>query len=264
MPEGPEVKIASTYYNSFFENSKNIRFDILTNYYEKKYSEVFQTLNNYISTSFQPTLTIGKNIFIPLTNGQYFNFHLGMTGGWSEVNVKHCHFKVSSGSKVLFFKDVRKFGKMRILSADELEKKHFKEFDLLNQHYDYNKHQEYLKKKVSPNKSVCSTLMDQRFFPGVGNYIKSEALYAAKIHPEKKWGRLSSTKKKDLLNKTQAIMQSSYASGGAELKDFKNPFHTSDFELKVYGKKKDSHGFEIVSKLTSDQRKSWFCPKLQK
>ena len=24
MPEGPEVKIASTYYNTFFENSKNM------------------------------------------------------------------------------------------------------------------------------------------------------------------------------------------------------------------------------------------------
>ena len=25
-------------------------------------------------------------------------------------------------------------------------------------------------------------------FPGVGNYIKSEALYLSEIHPEEKWG----------------------------------------------------------------------------
>lgn len=264
MPEGPEVKIASSYYNNFFENSKNIKFDLLTEYYEKKYSEVFEILNSHISSHFQPTITIGKNLFIPLTNGLYFNFHLGMTGGWSEENIKHCHFRVRSGSKELFFKDVRKFGKMRILNLEELEKKHVKEFDMLNDDYDFNMHFDYLKKKISPTKSVCSTLMDQRFFPGVGNYIKSEALYASKIHPEKKWGQLSTKKITNLISKTQEIMQSSYASGGAELKDFKNPFHSSDFKLNVYGKKEDPNGLKIISKLTSDQRKSWYCPKLQK
>ena len=35
MPEGPEVKIASSYYNSFFDGSNNIGFAILTEYYEK-------------------------------------------------------------------------------------------------------------------------------------------------------------------------------------------------------------------------------------
>lgn len=264
MPEGPEVKIASTYYNCFFENSKNIKFDLLTEYYERKYSSVFETVNTHISSQFEPTITIGKNLFIPLTNDLFFNFHLGMTGGWSEKSIKHCHFRVSSGSKELFFKDVRKFGKMRILNLEELEKKHFKEFDMLNNAYNFNKHLEHLKKKVSTTKSVCSTLMDQRFFPGVGNYIKSEALYASRIHPEKKWGQLSEKKTIELINKTQYIMQSSYATGGAELKDFKNPFHISEFELKVYGKDKDPNGLEIISKLTSDQRKSWYCPKLQK
>jgi formamidopyrimidine-DNA glycosylase len=59
-------------------------------------------------------------------------------------------------------------------------------------------------------------------------------------------------------------MQRSYISGGAELKDFKNPFHVSEFELKVYGKKEDENGNEIISTTTSDQRKSWYCPNVQK
>ena len=41
MPEGPEVKIASSYYNSFFDGAKNIKFELLTEYYEKKYTDVF-------------------------------------------------------------------------------------------------------------------------------------------------------------------------------------------------------------------------------
>lgn len=88
MPEGPEVKIASTYYNSFFEGSKNIGFSLLTEYYEKKYADVFETVNKYHPNKYQPTFTIGKNIFLPLTNGLFFNFHLGMTGGWTHKRLQ--------------------------------------------------------------------------------------------------------------------------------------------------------------------------------
>ena len=127
---------------------------------------------------------------------------------------------------------------MRIINKEQIKQKHFSTYDLLNKDYDLEEYMKYLKNKVSQSKSVCSILMDQRFFPGVGNYIKSEALYATKLHPEKQWGKLSSKKLKELLLSTKDIMQSSYFSGGAELKDFKNPFHTSKFELKVYGKKR--------------------------
>ena len=264
MPEGPEVKIASFYYNSFFDGAKNIKFEILSEYYEKKYADVFECVKQYHPKYFQATFTIGKNIFLPLSNGQYFNIHLGMTGGWSESNLKHCHFKVSAEDRELFFRDVRKFGKMRILNKEQIQQRHFKTYDFLNKDYDFDEHLNYLKQKVSHSKSVCSTLMDQRFFPGVGNYIKSEALYAAKLHPEKQWGKLSSKKVKELLLATKDIMHRSFASGGAELKDFKNPFHVSKFELKVYGNKEDGYGNEVVSSTTSDQRKSWYCPKVQK
>ena len=88
--------------------------------------------------------------------------------------------------------------------------------------------------------------------------------HSPRASPEKQWGKLSSKKVKELLLATKDIMQSSYVSGGAELKDFKNPFHVSKFELKVYGKKEDEYGNEVISSTTSDQRKSWYCPKVQK
>ena len=264
MPEGPEVKIASTYYNEFFKGSNNIQFEVLTEYYEIKYFSVIDTIEKHLAKDFRPSYTIGKNIFIPLQNKQTFNFHLGMTGGWSEQHIKHCHFRVYSGTKELFFRDVRKFGKMRILTQEEIDKKHNIEFDLLNDSYDFERHFRHLKTKINLKKSVCSALMNQSFFPGVGNYIKSEALYATRLHPEKKWGELSDKKIKQLILNTQDIMQRSYSTGGAELKDFKNPFNESTFSLHVYGKKTDSKGNKVESALTSDQRKSWFCPNIQK
>ena len=59
-------------------------------------------------------------------------------------------------------------------------------------------------------------------------------------------------------------MSASYQSGGAELKDFKNPFKKSNFKLKIYGQEYTSANNLIVNKKTSDQRKSWICLKTQK
>ena len=59
-------------------------------------------------------------------------------------------------------------------------------------------------------------------------------------------------------------MLNSYKHGGAELKDFYNPFHKSSFNLNIYGKKISSNKTKVISQKTSDQRKTWFCTKNQK
>tara|TARA_B100000902_G_scaffold390530_1_gene439600 strand:- start:136 stop:933 length:798 start_codon:yes stop_codon:yes gene_type:complete len=263
MPEGPEVKIASKYFNLFFNDSKKIKFEIITDYYYEKYNAVFKSINKNLR-AFKPSYTIGKNIFIDLNNDSIFNFHLGMTGGWSSEKVKHCHFRVFNESQELFFRDIRKFGKMRIISKSQLLKKHNPNFDLLHQEYNLTKHINFLSDKIRPNKTICSILMNQQYFPGVGNYIKSEALFAAKLHPEEKWINITKKKKLDLIKKTKEIMLQSYKSGGAELRDFKNPFNKSKFKLHIYGREYIEDGLLVTSKLTSDNRKTWYSQEKQR
>ena len=263
MPEGPEVKIASQYFNNFFLESKKINFEIITDYYQEKYAPVFHCIKSKLKT-YKPSYTIGKNIFINLDKISIFNFHLGMTGGWSSKLIKHCHFRVFNNSKELFFRDVRKFGKMKIISTQQLKDKHNAEFDLLNSKYNFNKHIDFLSNNIGAQKKTCAVLMDQKYFPGVGNYIKSESLYASKIHPEEKWKNLTQSELKNLITQTQKIMKASYQYGGAELRDFQNPFHKSLFELQIYGKTHTKHNNKIYSDTTSDQRKTWWCPKKQK
>ena len=81
--------------------------------------------------------------------------------------------------------------------------------------------------------------MNQKYFPGVGNYIKSESLYLSKIHPEEKWGNLNEKMRINLIKNIQNVMCDSYRSGGAELKDFKNPFYITvkSSSLKIKTKK---------------------------
>ena len=263
MPEGPEVKIASDYFNQCFSKKEKIKFEILTDYYNDKYFDVFKIIENSLEKSHQ-TYTIGKNIFLDLNKNKVFTLHLGMTGGWSKENVKHCHFRVFSQKKELFFKDVRKFGKLRIITKSEQNKKFQEKLDLLNNAYDMKYHLDYQNEKISDKKPICSIIMDQKYFPGVGNYIKSETLYSSKIHPEEKWRKINLKSKINLIKNTQDIMQKSYAAGGAELKDFKNPFEKSEFRLQIYAKKHTTKKNPITSIVTSDYRKSWFCPIEQK
>ena len=263
MPEGPEVKIASDYFNKFFSTSKQIKFEIISEYYHDKYSDVFNTISDDLKIV-KSTYTIGKNIFLDLENNQIFNFHLGMTGGWSNELVKHCHFRVFDCNKEMFFRDVRKFGNMKIITQSELKEKHNPKYDLLNKSYNLKIHLNYLETKIKSQKSICSIIMDQKYFPGVGNYIKSESLYASKIHPEEKWGNLKEGIKVELIKIIQRVMNESYKSGGAELKDFKNPFNPSKFKLQIYGKKYTDKNNIVTSKKTSDSRKTWFCSKYQK
>jgi DNA-formamidopyrimidine glycosylase len=263
MPEGPEVKIASDYFNKFFSTSKQIKFEIISEYYHHKYSDVFNTIRDNLKIV-KSTYTIGKNTFLDLENNQIFNFHLGMTGGWSNELVKHCHFRVFDCNKEMFFRDVRKFGNMKIITQSEFKEKHNPKYDLLNKSYNLKIHLNYLETKIKSQKSICSIIMDQKYFPGVGNYIKSESLYASKIHPEEKWGNLKEGIKLELIKIIQRVMNESYKSGGAELKDFKNPFNPSKFKLQIYGKKYTDKNNIVTSKKTSDSRKTWFCSKYQK
>ena len=139
MPEGPEVKIASDYFNEFFLTSKQIEFEIISEYYHDKYFDIFNTISNNLKTV-KPTYTIGKNIFLDLENNQIFNFHLGMTGGWSNELVKHCHFRVFDCNNEMFFRDVRKFGNMKIINQSQFNEKHNPNYDLLNKSYDLKIH----------------------------------------------------------------------------------------------------------------------------
>ncbi len=262
MPEGPEVKIASDYFNNFFSSSKKISFEIITDYYQEKYSEVFSSINKSLKI-FKPTYTVGKNIFLKLSKNKIFNFHLGMTGGWSNKLVKHCHFRVYDHNNEIFFRDVRKFGKMRIITESQFNEQFNFRHDLLSDSYCIKTHLYFLE-KINFKKSICSIIMDQKYFPGVGNYIKSEGLYISKIHPEEKWGKLNEKQKYKLIESLKKVMYDSYNSGGAELKDFQNPFHQSQFELKIYGKKLTKKNNLVTSLVTSDSRRSWFCEKSQK
>ena len=75
---------------------------LLYTFFDKNLISIKSGHRIYLNSKNNKTFTVGKNIFLKLKNNQLFNFHLGMTGGWSQHLIKHCHFRVFSKSKELY------------------------------------------------------------------------------------------------------------------------------------------------------------------
>jgi endonuclease-8 len=58
----------------------------------------------------------------------------------------------------------------------------------MSERWDPKKAEKKIKEQVKEKESlnICDTLLDQQIFSGVGNIIKNEALFLARIHPKTK------------------------------------------------------------------------------
>lgn len=73
---------------------------------------------------------------------------------------------------------------------------------------------ERLRSKAFYNRALSGLYLDQRFMAGLGNYLRSEILFAAGIHPSRKPCQLDGEQLRSLAHHTLAICKRSYETGG--------------------------------------------------
>jgi len=120
--------------------------------------------------------------------------------------------------------------------------------------------------KKHEQKTLTKFLMDQKNISGVGNYIKAEALYEAKISPYRKIIDIEKEKLEICYKSIVRIMNTSYALQGNTLKSYYSPTGEvgSFFELlKVYGKDQDPEGNKVRTDTTDDGRTTHWVQKIQ-
>jgi formamidopyrimidine-DNA glycosylase len=116
------------------------------------------------------------------------------------------------------------------------------------------------------NKNITVLLMEQKVVSGVGNYLKSESLYSARINP---WARINNLTDDNLLVLYGAIRDNigkSYRAGGASIRHYSDINDVSgvfEYDMNVYNKKKCSDGTEIKHEETPDKRATYWCPSIQ-
>ncbi|XP_052047186.1 endonuclease 8-like 2 isoform X1 [Apodemus sylvaticus] len=104
---------------------------------------------------------------------------------------------------------------------------------------------------------VCYTLLDQRYFSGLGNIIKNEALYRARIHPLSLGSFLTSASLETLVDHVVEFS-----------KDWlQDKFQGKERHTQIYQKERCPSGHQVMKEMfgPSDgfQRLTWWCPQCQ-
>lgn len=189
---------------------------------------------------------------------------MGMSGNWIfmrgdspklEQAFKHGHlrFKTTRGNWLILY-DPRRFAKWKWV--DEWSKgrgpcplTEYNTFQEDLRSYWYN-HKDF-------KRPLNELLMSQRWFNGVGNYLRAEILYRLDLNPFQPANELDAAEVAHLIKITHFCVRDAYALGGGQLKDWHNPNGTdgTSFKewVKCYGK--------LESIVDRTGRKFWYNPK---
>jgi len=210
----------------------------------------------------------GKYLLFHLDNGDYLVVHLKMTGslilgnsGAPQYTRAIIHF--DNGNNI-YFRDPRKFGVLKLVkSADDIKCKLGPEpFD---RGFTAQKFADRLKNRASPIKAL---LLDQKFMAGVGNMYADEALFLARIHPERVSGSLTGGEAGRLYVAIRKVLKAAIGRGGASIVTYYRPDGskgTAHFEFNV------AHGQvekckvcgTPIKRIVVRGRGTYFCPKCQ-
>lgn len=108
--------------------------------------------------------------------------------------------------------------------------------------------------------------MDQKVLSGIGNYIKSESLYRARVNPWVSSSEIPEDKMRSLWEWSRKIIKKSYDQGGATLAtytDMDGNMGSFVFSFEVYRRDKDPLGNEIKHEITPDGRMTHWVPEIQ-
>jgi formamidopyrimidine-DNA glycosylase len=200
-------------------------------------------------------------------------FHLGMSGRWRiepEELGKHDHLVIETGAgHVLALCDPRRFGSVDLVDTAQLED--WPPFaglgpEPLGPGLTARHLAAALKGRIAAIKLM---LLDQRIVAGLGNIYVCEALYRARIHPERAGGKVSRAALDRLVPAIKAVLTEAIEAGGSTLRDYARP----DGELGYFSKQFDVYGREgepcrscsgTVDRIVQGGRSTWFCPRCQK
>jgi formamidopyrimidine-DNA glycosylase len=241
-----------------------------------------------------------KYLTIDLDNGAVLIAHLGMSGSFrieqdgiarSTANPYHPRGKLSAHDHVVFhmsdanggprarivFNDPRRFGLMDLVPRGELfHSRHFRAMGIepLGNELDGA----FIAAKFARRKApLKAALMDQRLIAGLGNIYVCEALWAARLSPDRKAGTLATRSGKPtpgadrLADAIREVLTAAIAAGGSSLRDhIRTDGELGDFQhdFKVYDRegepclRQDCRG--IIRRKVHSGRSTFYCPVCQR
>jgi len=268
MPEGAECKLAAEGLARALTDRTIVGIEIVSGRYAKKPFDGYAELVSELPKRVVGAGCHGKFIYILLDGGDSSLWStLGMTGHWSRGLSSHTRVRLSldDGTEVCY-SDTRNFGTLKWSRGRRRLSEKLRTLgpDMLSDDVSHERFQAALLRK--PKWTLTEALMDQGIIAGVGNYVKAESLWHARLSPHRKVDSLCQEEFEILNDSIKKVLRDSYQSLGATIKSYK------DFEGKkggygerfsCYGRELDSDGEEVTREETLDGRTTWWVPTRQ-
>lgn len=228
-----------------------------------------------------------KYLLFPLSTGETWVSHLGMTGrftlegrevgefeddapsGGKHEHVSLCAVRDGATTRV-GFADARRFGFMGLIPTDQVGAHPW--FAALGPEPLGNGFSAaHLAEAFKGRKqNVKVSLLDQRIVAGLGNIYVCEALHRAGISPLTAAGQVSRTRLEGLATQVRQVLQDAIAAGGSTLRDFANAEGGQGYfqhRFDVYGREgepcRNAGCSGVVKRIVQGGRSTFWCPSCQ-
>lgn len=289
MPELPEVETITRQLAASVTDKKIIGVDIYLPkaiYANGTKGDVLKFKKLVIKSEIESVRRKAKVIIINLDNENSLLFHLKMTGQLvfeekgkpykgNEIPFAPTGLPAKSTVLVinfsdndkLYFNDMRQFGYVKaLLTADVHKDKFIKKLgpEPFTKSFNFKWFSEALSRKKLKIKNL---LMDQQFISGIGNIYANEALFVAKIHPDRHANELNYNEKQRLFDAILEVLQTGINVKGASDQSYIDIYGgKGDFmdHAKVYRQKKCHECNGEIVRTTQNGRGTFYCPICQK
>jgi len=268
MPESCEVKLTTDYLNSRLENKIILKWVFIGGQYEEKHPDGFNEFKINLPLIVDKVNCKGKLIYFVLHNEfqTFYILHsLRVTGRWQVNKDKYCRWYIefkgeNDTNERLWFHNPRCLATLCFTTNKHVFNNNLSRLgpDILSDKFTLTVWEKLL--TMYKNRNITSFLMDQRVISGCGVYIKSEALWYAKISPLRKVKSLKQYETDLLYEALRIIPRIAYNYKGLSLKNYTD--HNGrkgsyEYKLQIYGKK------HAQKTKTADGRTTYWDPDRQ-
>ena len=285
MPEAPEVEVMNQEIDSDFKGKQLLNYNILKGRAKKKTPKLFTSFENDLANNVCTLVDVarrGKLLSLEFEFDikgskktwwvcNYFGLHgsyridddkivPNYDKGDKNIHISLEFKKDENNSSFLNFHDTSGFGTSFTFfnNSDEYVKYVYKNaIDVFDEEFDIKtikENFEIVKQNSLPKLDIASILINKGCLcSGIGNYLKCEILYEAKISPNRTIDDIKDEELEVLHKAIKDVCELHLSKEGR-----------SEEHLKVYGKKVDTDGNEIKYEETKDRKKTYWVPEIQK
>jgi len=272
MPESPEVSfLAHTLHTIYADKTLKAVSIKKGRYLRHGPPQNFDAFVRALPAKVTSISKKGKTLFFAFDNGWTMISKLGLTGWWYSDHIPrflNMAFMFDR-NQYMFFSDSLSYGTISFTNSLREVEKELAQLapDILDDTTKWPVFAENVA-RLSPakqNMALDVLLMEQGVLvSGIGNYLKAEILYDAKIAPQRKASTLTDDEWRRLFNSAKKVtthMLKSLLRKGNPNNEGENPEYEQG--LQVYKRKEDQHGNVVQSYKSKNGRTTYWVPAVQ-